>query len=61
LWDLTAPARPTAYDWPMYRHDAAHTGAQLGTSCGPGTCSPSLPFLDGFETGNAAAWVPSPP
>jgi hypothetical protein len=60
LWDLPVPARPTSHDWPMYRHDAAHTGAQLGATCAPGACSPSLPFADGFEAGTAA-WVPSPP
>jgi hypothetical protein len=59
LWDLTAPALPTTQDWPMYRHDAAHTGAQLGTTCAPGACAPSLPFADGFEAGTAA-WAVAP-
>ncbi|HXT23117.1 MAG TPA: VCBS repeat-containing protein, partial [Thermoanaerobaculia bacterium] len=61
LWDLPAAVRRSPFDWPMYRHDAAHTGAQLGTTCAPGTCGLSLPFLDGFESSSTAAWAPGPP
>jgi hypothetical protein len=58
LWDLPAPVNPSRYDWPMIRHDAAHTGAQLRNGCAPGACGASLPFEDGFEAGLSAWRVP---
>lgn len=33
VWNLGAPARTSALDWPMYRHDAGHTGAVPSSLC----------------------------
>ncbi len=61
LWDLPAAQRRSAWDWPMLRHDAAHTGAQLGDpTCTPATCAESMPFADGFERGSTGAWTSVP-
>jgi subtilisin family serine protease len=60
LWDLPALPRPTQLDWAMYRHDAAHTGAQLRNSCAPASCIPAFLLSDGFEAGSTAAWRRSP-
>jgi subtilisin family serine protease len=35
VWDLDAPARITALDWPMFRHDPGHTAAVPASSCSP--------------------------
>jgi subtilisin family serine protease len=56
LWDLPASPRPSPFDWPMYRHDAAHTGAQLRNSCAPASCIPLFLLSDGFESGDTSAW-----
>ena len=56
-----AARRRSAWDWPMLRHDAAHTGAQLGDpTCTPATCAASMPFTDGFERGSTTAWIRTP-
>ena len=61
LWDIPAARRRSAWDWTMLRHDAAHTGAQLGDpTCTLATCAPSMPFADGFERGTTAAWITGP-
>ncbi|HEX7183698.1 MAG TPA: S8 family serine peptidase [Thermoanaerobaculia bacterium] len=33
VWNLDAPARTSALDWPMFRHDAGHTGAVPSSLC----------------------------
>ena len=45
LWDLTAPARPSVFDWTMYRGNPAHTGAVS-----------RLLMRDGFESGDLRGW-----
>jgi hypothetical protein len=43
VWDLDAPARVSALDWPMFRHDAGHTGAVPSPRC---SVAPSAGGLD---------------
>jgi hypothetical protein len=43
VWDLDAPARVSAQDWPMFRHDAGHTGAAPSPRC---AIAPSAAGLD---------------